>query len=248
MTGSLLAIAVIGYEAALPVLDRSCWQQNERMFWAIEIRAAMEFSLMALSSVFFVVDPFATIPAFLVMTAADSESKRSRMARQAAWTCLFILSVFAVAGSVIFRLFGISPPAFKIAGGLLLFLVALDMLQAKRSGTQEVSEERAEGLEKEEVGVTPIGIPMLAGPGAISTVMVLMGQARNWWSVLPVFAAIAVTALASFFIPAIANRVRGLLGEIGIRILMRLMGLVLVAIAVQFVVNGFGDLGVIPQR
>lgn len=89
---------------------------------------------------------------------------------------------------------------------------------------------------------------MLAGPGAISTVMVLMGQARNWWSVLPVFAAIAVTALASFFIPAIANRVRGLLGEIGIRILMRLMGLVLVAIAVQFVVNGFGDLGVIPQR
>jgi len=213
-----------------------------------EIRAAMEFSLMALSSVFFVVDPFATIPAFLVMTAEDSESKRSRMARQAAWTCLLILSVFAVAGSVIFRLFGISPPAFKIAGGLLLFLVALDMLQAKRSGTQEVSEERAEGLEKEEVGVTPIGIPMLAGPGAISTVMVLMGQARNWWSVIPVFAAIVVTALASFFILASANRVRGLLGEIGIRILMRLMGLVLVAIAVQFVVNGCGDLGVIPQR
>jgi multiple antibiotic resistance protein len=156
--------------------------------------------------------------------------------------------VFAVAGSVIFRLFGISPPAFKIAGGLLLFLVALDMLQAKRSGTQEVSEERAEGLEKEEVGVTPIGIPMLAGPGAISTVMVLMGQTRNWWGVIPVFAAIAVTALASFFILASANRVRGLLGEIGIRILMRLMGLVLVAIAVQFVINGFGDLGLLPRR
>ncbi len=107
---------------------------------------------MAFSSVFFIVDPFATIPAFLVMTAGDSEAKRARMARQAGWTCFLVLSVFAVAGSVIFRLFGISPPAFKIAGGLLLFLVALDMLQAKRSGTQEVSEERAEGLEKEEVG------------------------------------------------------------------------------------------------
>lgn len=203
---------------------------------------------MAFTSVFFIVDPFATIPAFLVMTADDSEAKRARMARQAAWTCLLVLSVFAVAGSIIFRLFGISPPAFKIAGGLLLFLVALDMLQAKRSGTQEVSEERAEGLEKEEVGVTPIGIPMLAGPGAISTVMVLMGQTRTWWGVIPVFAAIGVTALASFFILASANRVRGLLGEIGIRILMRLMGLVLVAIAVQFVIAGFGDLGLLPRQ
>jgi multiple antibiotic resistance protein len=156
--------------------------------------------------------------------------------------------VFAVAGSAIFALFGITPPAFKIAGGLLLFMVALDMLQARRSGTQEVSEERAEGLEKEEVGVAPIGIPMLAGPGAISTVMVLMGQARNWWHVIPVFAAIVVTALASFYILASANRVRGLLGEIGIRVLIRLMGLVLVAIAVQFFVNGCTDLGVIPRR
>ena len=203
---------------------------------------------MALSSVFFIVDPFATIPSFIAMTAGDTEAKRSRMARQAAWTCFLVLTVFAIAGSAIFALFGITPPAFKIAGGLLLFMVALDMLQAKRSGTQEVSEERAEGLEKEEVGVAPIGIPMLAGPGAISTVMVLMGQSRNWWNVIPVFVAITVTALASFYILASANRVRGLLGEIGIRILVRLMGLVLVAIAVQFFVNGCIDLGVIPRR
>lgn len=213
-----------------------------------EIQATLEFSLMAFSSVFFIVDPFATIPAFIVMTAEDTEAKRARMARQAAWTCFLVLSVFAVAGSVIFGLFGITLPAFKIAGGLLLFLVALDMLQARRSGTQEVSEERAEGMEKEEVGVTPIGMPMLAGPGAISTVMVLMGQARNWWSTIPVFAAITVTSLASFYILVGGNRVRGFLGEIGIRVLMRLMGLVLVAIAVQFVVNGCSDLGLIPRR
>lgn len=213
-----------------------------------EIKATLEFSLMALSSVFFIVDPFATIPAFIVMTAGDTEAKRSRTARQAAWTCFLVLTLFAAAGSAIFALFGITPPAFKIAGGLLLFLVALDMLQAKRSGTQEVSEERAEGLEKEEVGVAPIGIPMLAGPGAISTVMVLMGQSRNWWNVIPVFVAITVTALASFYILASANRVRGLLGEIGIRVLIRLMGLVLVAIGVQFFVNGCIDLGVIPRR
>jgi multiple antibiotic resistance protein len=87
-----------------------------------------------------------------------------------------------------------------------------------------------------------MGIPMLAGPGAMSTVMVLMGQSRNWWQTIPVFAAIAITAIASFYILAGANRIRRILGETGIRILMRLMGLVLTAIAVQFVLNGFVDL------
>jgi multiple antibiotic resistance protein len=142
------------------------------------------------------------------------------MASQAAWTVFFVLTIFSLAGSLIFKLFGITLPAFKIAGGLILFLVAIDMLQARRSGTQEVAEERKEGAEKEEIGVTPLGIPMLAGPGAISTVMILMGQSRNWWQVIPVFAAIAITALFSYFILGGANRVRKFLGETGIRILM----------------------------
>lgn len=212
------------------------------------VREILQFSAVALSSVFFIVDPFATIPSFMVMTEDASPEKRVRMARQAAWTCFLVLSVFALTGSVIFKVFGITLPAFKIAGGLLLFLVAMDMLQARRSETQESSEERMEGMEKEEIGITPLGIPMLAGPGAISTVMVLMGQSRVWWQAVPVYVAIAVTALASYYILAGANRMRGFLGGIGIRVLMRLMGLVLVAIAVQFVLNALQDLGVIPIR
>jgi multiple antibiotic resistance protein len=210
-----------------------------------ELKDVLQFSFVSLSSIFFIVDPLATIPSFLVMTAADSESKRRRMARQAAWTVLLVLSIFSFAGTLIFKLFGITLPAFKIAGGLILFVVALDMIQARRSGTQEVTEERLEGATKEEVGVTPLGIPMLAGPGAISTVMVLMGQSRYWWQAIPVFAAIGITALASYYVLAGANRVRGFLGETGIRILMRLMGLVLTAISVQFVLNGFMDLHVL---
>ncbi len=206
-----------------------------------ELKEILQFSLVALSSIFFIVDPLAAIPSFLAMTAEDSDAKRRRMARQAAWTCFLVLSLFSLAGSLIFRLFSITLPAFKIAGGLVLFLVAVDMLQARRSGTQEVSEERLEGAEKEEVGVTPMGIPMLAGPGAISTAMVLIGQSRNWWHTLPVFVAIATTALASYYLLAGANRVRKYLGETGIRILMRLMGLVLTAIAVQFVLNGLAE-------
>lgn len=204
--------------------------------------------LVALSSIFFIVDPLAAIPAFLAMTGGDPEPKRRRMARQAAWTCWAVLSLFALAGSLIFKAFGITLPAFKIAGGLLLGLVAIEMLEARRSGTQESDAERLEGAQKDEIGVTPLGVPMLAGPGAISTAMVLMGQSRLWWHAIPVFVAIAVTALASFYILAAADRVRGRLGETGIRILMRLMGLVLTAIAVQFVINGLTDLGVVPPR
>jgi multiple antibiotic resistance protein len=212
------------------------------------LKEILEFSFVALSSIFFIVDPLAAIPSFLVMTAGDSEAKRRRMARQAAWTCFAVLAAFSIAGSLIFKVFGITLPAFKIAGGFVLFLVAFDMLQARRSETQEVTEERVEGTQKEEVGVTPMGIPMLAGPGAISTVMVLMGQSRNWWQVAPVFAAIAITAVASYYVLAGANKVRRYLGETGIRILMRLMGLVLTAIAVQFVINGLVDLGAFTRH
>ncbi|MCE5307318.1 MAG: MarC family protein [Acidobacteriales bacterium] len=213
-----------------------------------ELRAVLEFSLVTISSVFFIVDPFGTIPAFLVMTEMDSPAKRARMARQASWTCFLVLTAFAAMGSLIFKAFDITLPAFKIAGGLLLAIVAFDMLQARRSETQESPEERAAGREKEEVGISPIGIPMLAGPGAISAVMVLMGQSRVWWQAIPVFSAIAITSLASYYILAGANRVRGLLGEIGIRVMTRLMGLVLVAIAVQFVLNGLADVGVVPKH
>ncbi|HWQ54491.1 MAG TPA: MarC family protein [Bryobacteraceae bacterium] len=212
-----------------------------------EAEAILEFSLMTVSSVFFIVDPFATIPAFVVMTEHDSAIKRARMARQAAWTCFLVLTAFAFTGSVIFKMFSITLPAFKIAGGLLLFMVAIDMLQARRSPTQESAEERAAASAKEEVGISPIGIPMLAGPGAISTVIVLMGQSTHWWQAVPVFSAIALTAAASYYILAGANKVRGLLGEIGIRVLGRLMGLVLVAIAVQFVLNGLADIGMAPR-
>jgi multiple antibiotic resistance protein len=214
-----------------------------------EIEAWLQFSLVALGSVFFIVDPLATIPAFLVMTEGYSAHKRKRMAKQAAWTCFGVLSAFALAGSLIFKLFGITLPALKIAGGLLLFLVAIEMLEARRSGTQEVEEERREGMQKDEIGIAPLGVPMLAGPGAISTAMVLMGQSRYWWQAIPVFVAIGVTATSAYLILASADRVRGRLGETGIRVLMRLMGLVLAAIAVQFVINGLVDLGLIrPQR
>ena len=211
------------------------------------LTSMVEFSIVAISSVFFLVDPFAAIPTFLAMTAGANAATRRRMATRAAWTCFFTLSAFALAGKWIFKMFGITLPAFEIAGGLILLLIGLEMIQA-RSSTKEGPSEAEEGSHKEDIGITPLGIPMLAGPGAISTVMVLMGAAPSVAHGIPVILAIAITAFASFVILASADKVRKRMGETGIRIMMRIMGLLLTAIAIQFVINGLQMLGVVDRQ
>jgi len=216
-----------------------------------EIRSAplVRFSVLALSSIFFLVDPFAAIPSFLAITQSVDARRRKRMARKAALTCFIVLTSFALAGQLIFRMFGITLPAFEIAGGLILLLIGLDMLEAKRSATQEAHGDTEEGAAKEDAGIVPLGIPMLAGPGAISSVMVLVGTVPSLlhWQMGAVLGAIAVTALLSYWILAGAGRVRNVMGETGIRILVRIMGLLLVALAMQFFVNGLTDLGLISR-
>ena len=205
----------------------------------------LQFSFVALTSVFFLVDPVAAIPTFLAMTVGGDQVQRRHMAKRAAWTCLLVLTGVAAAGKLIFQLFGITLPAFKIAGGVILLLIGLDMLRARRSQTKETPGEAEEGAGKEDVGIIPLGMPMLAGPGAISTVMVLIGGMPAWWYGIPVFLAILIVSLASYWILAGADRVRRYLGETGIRILSRLMGLMLTAIAVQFMLNGLADVGLV---
>jgi len=190
------------------------------------------------TSVLFIVDPLTAVPTFLAMTQRDVPAVRRLMARRGAWTCAITLTAFALGGSVIFRLFGITLGAFKIAGGVLIGLTALDMVQARRSQQKETPIEKAEGIEKEDVGIMPLGVPMLAGPGAISTVMVLAGTSKSPVTTAGLYGAIALTALLSYVTLAGAMRVEQRLGQTGMRILTRLMGLVLSAIAVQFIVDG----------
>jgi multiple antibiotic resistance protein len=206
-----------------------------------------QFSLLALSSIFFLVDPFATIPSFIAITHGMDKKQRRRVAWRAAVTCCIVLTSFALAGEYIFQLFGIKLPAFEIAGGLILLLIGIDMLQARRSATQESSTETEEASAKDDAGIVPIGIPMLAGPGAISSVMVLVGQASTHWQMGAILASILFSATVSFFVLSGADRVRAVLGETGIRILVRIMGLLLVALAMQFFVNALTDLGLISK-
>lgn len=210
----------------------------------------MRFSVLALSSIFFLVDPFAAIPSFLAITQSVDAARRRRMARKAALTCFIVLTSFALGGQYIFQMFGIKLPAFEVAGGLILLLIGLDMLEAKRSPTQEALGDTEEAAAKEDAGIVPLGIPMLAGPGAISSVMVLVGPVPAlWhWQMAAILGSIGVTSLVSYWVLAGAGKVRKVMGETGIRILVRIMGLLLVALAMQFFVNGLTDLGLIAKQ
>ena len=203
----------------------------------------LQFSLVAFTSIFALVDPIAAIPTFLAMTPQCDRPKRRHLALRASWTCFFVLSVFALAGPLIFQMFGITMAAFRIAGGIILGLIGVDMLRARRSATKETPDEAHEGAEKEDAGVTPLGVPMLAGPGAMSSVTVLMSQNADWPHRGIVLGAIATASLAAYLTLAAADRVSSYMHETGIRILTRLMGLVLTAVAVQFVLDGMRDAG-----
>ena len=200
----------------------------------------LQFALVTFASVLFIVDPIAVVPTYLVITQGQSPAQRRVTARRACVAAAMILVVFALAGSRIFGLFGITMPAFRIAGGLILWLVAMDMLHGNRS-TQEGVAEIAEGRAKDDVAVTPLAMPMLAGPGAISTVMVLSGQAHSTGQTIIVYASIALTLFISWITLRLAERLVKRMGQTGIRVMTRIMGLLLAAIAVQFVITGVRD-------
>jgi len=216
-------------------------------WYGLQHSVYVRFSLLALSSIFFLVDPFATLPTFLAITDGYDAARRKRTARKGALTALIVLSTFAFAGEEIFRLFGITLPAFELAGGIVLLLIGLDMLQAKRSATQETPGDTEAAAQKEDAGIVPLGVPMLAGPGAITSVMILVGQANTHWQMAAILISIGITSLICYLVLGHSTIVARVLGDTGIRILVRVMGLLLVALAAQYFVNGLADLGVIAH-
>ena len=207
-----------------------------------------EFALVTFTSVLFIVDPIAVVPSYLVVTRSETAAQRAATARRACVAAALILIAFAIGGTLIFELFGITLPAFRIAGGLILWLVAMDMLHAERR-TQESAPELMEGEIKEDTALTPLAMPMLAGPGAISTVMVLAAQARTMPQKAIVYASILITLVVSWLVLRIGERLVQRMGQTGIRVMTRIMGLLLAALAVQFVISGAQQaLGITPPK
>lgn len=197
----------------------------------------LEYILLAASSLFVIVDPLATAPAFLAMTPNDSPEQRLRTARMACFTTAIVLLVFAAAGTAVFKVFGITMPAFQIAASIVLLLIALDMLRVQRSRVQETHEEKTAGIEKTDIAITPLAIPMLAGPGAISTTILLQNEARTIPEHIALYLCILGVALASYFVFRLAVRGARWLNPIVMSIAIRVMGLLLAAVAVQFMLD-----------
>jgi multiple antibiotic resistance protein len=196
------------------------------------------FSLSTLTTLWLVVDPPAAVPMFLSMTASDPPVHKHRTARRAAIATAIVLAAFGAVGTAMLRLLGISLGSFRIAGGVLLFLLAVDMLRAQPSRQRSSPEEEAEGVERPDVSIFPMAIPILAGPGASSTVMVLVSRATAVWQYVVVYVAIVLTALSAYFLLCSAGLVERRLGRTGMNVVQRVMGLILAATAVQFVVDG----------
>ena len=193
-----------------------------------------EYILLAASSLFVIVDPLACVPAFLAMTRDDDERHRSRTAGLACVVVAIVLVGFAAVGKWIFRFLGITMPAFQIASSILLLLVALDMLRAQRSRVQETTEETEAGVSKDEIAITPLAVPMLAGPGAISMAVTLQAQAADLYQTIALYGCIIGVSVASYVVLRLSASGARWLSPIALKIATRIMGLLLAAIAIQF--------------
>jgi multiple antibiotic resistance protein len=196
------------------------------------------YALLCFGSLFSIVDPFAALPIFLALTGGQDRAAQARTAGVATLTCFLVLATFGVAGTFIFSFFGITIPAFKIAGGILLFGVGLEMMRGKESETRTTHEEKVEAEAKEDIAIIPMGLPLLSGPGAIATVMVLVGKATTWPERFAVYTAILAVSLLTLIVLRSAAIVSRVLGRTGINLIGRIMGLILAATAIQFVLDG----------
>ncbi len=204
------------------------------------------FGATAMASIFAIVDPLGVIPFFSVLTEDMTGIQKRDVISKSCLVATTTLGVFAVFGQWIFDAFGFTIPAFEIAGGILLFGIAFEMLNGERPRTKMTESERTETLEREDVGVIPLGIPLLAGPGAITTVMIYMSHpVADPMDKMFIFAGILVAVLTTFFLMHYADRIFKRIGRTGTKVLGRIMGLLLAAIAVQFIINGI--IGAVKQ-
>jgi multiple antibiotic resistance protein len=201
----------------------------------------VSYALVSFGSVFSIVDPFTAVPVYLALLGDQPRPVQAKAALQASATCLVVLTLFGVAGSFIFHFFGITIPAFKVAGGILLFVVGFEMMRAKRSDTRGTHEEAVEAETKEDVGLIPLGLPLLSGPGAIATVMVLVGKAKDLEQRAVLFVVIALVSLIALLTLRSASVIARVLGKTGLNMIGRVMGLVLAAVAMQFVLDGLKE-------
>lgn len=186
-----------------------------------------------------IMDPLGNLPFFLLFTRDNTAAERHHMALVASAASALILTVFALSGDVLLRFFHISMAAFQLAGGFIFFIYALQMLALIPSGIKTSAEEEEEGIRKDNIALVPLAVPLLAGPGAITAVLVWRQPMATAWQQVELLAAIFTACLVVYITLRFAETLRRLLGVSGIRVVTRLMGLLLAVIAVEFMVQGW---------
>ena len=189
---------------------------------------------------FVVVDPIGLAPMFAALTHGDSEAYKRRMALKGTALAALVLFVFMLAGSGLLKALGISLPAFRIAGGILLFLLAIDMVFARHSGLRSTTaSEQQEAEQKKDIAVFPLAIPLIAGPGAITTLLLMTGPGQDSIARLALVSAVLLGVLLLTLMSLLfAGRLMAWLGETGANVVTRVLGIVLAALAMQFVLDG----------
>ncbi|MFQ6604754.1 MAG: MarC family protein [Fidelibacterota bacterium] len=202
------------------------------------IQTELEFFILCLTTFFTLINPLGISPLLIVMTERFSRDQRRDIALKGTITAMMTLIVFSFMGSLIFNFFGITVEAFQIMGGILFFRSGLRMLEAQVGRTRTTPMEQEESQSHDDIAISPIGIPLIAGPGAITAAMLLSSQTPAIYSYFSLIAAILVVLSIVYLILRNGDRIMKAIGFSGMRIIQRIMGLMLLVIAVQFVING----------
>lgn len=196
----------------------------------------LPFALLCLTSFFTLTNPLSIMPIFLTMTDGFSDMERKAIVKGATIVSFITLVMFAVSGQLLFKFFGISTNGFRVVGGVIFFAIGWDMLQARITKVK-LKEDEIKTYAKD-ISITPLAIPMICGPGSITNAIVLMEEADTFWMQVVLIASIAIVYLLTFIILRAATRINKIIGETGNNVMMRLMGLILMVIAIEFFVSG----------
>ena len=197
---------------------------------------ALAFGLLCFTSFFTLINPLSTMPVFMTMTAELSEKERNRTAKKATIVALITIIIFALSGQLLFKFFGISVNSFRVVGGIIFFIMGMDMLQA-RLGQVKIKDSEVKTYVND-ISVTPLAIPMICGPGAITNSIVMMEDASTLTRKIILFITILLVMFITYIIFYSSSRIIKMLGQTGINVMMRLMGLIVMVIAVEFFFSG----------
>ena len=208
----------------------------------------LHFAITALATAFTIIDPIGMVPMTLTVTAGASDDVRRRMVNRAVWVAGAVIVFMGLVGRPFLGYLGITLSAFSIAGGILLLLISIDMLFARSSGSRKTDEEEQEAVLNENVAVFPLAIPMISGPGTIATVLLLVSLSRGEpVRLLIVFASYGLALLTTWLAMRSAGHVVRVVGKTGIHVITRLLGIILSALAVQFIINGLMHSGLMQH-